>query len=205
MIYFAKRLSEEKLYKNVDLIGFGAQEDWYATLKDNFDGWSKRRLRKKMKRLGYLIGSRHFVLSKGVKNIDSVIAIDAVAIGTPKIVSGDSFVKSTLSTDFFKDLESIKIGGFRIKPGKRSAVGIGCDHLPFLVAGVPSTWIIASRGTPTEKNIFGYILNHDNIPNYCTAGDTYNNLIKETSNEEIIRNFKLLSDSLIQYIGKRKL
>jgi Zn-dependent M28 family amino/carboxypeptidase len=203
LIYLAKKLYEEKLLKNVILAGFGAQEDWYASLIESYNSWSLKRLRKKMKRLDYLVGSRHYVLSKGIHDIDSVIAIDAVGIGTPRVISKDSFGSSTLKSDLLKGLDSAKVGGFRIKPGRRSAVLIGCDHLPFRVAGVPSTWIIASRGISSEKNIFGNILNHDNIPNYGTAKDTYENLIKESSNEEIINNFELLSNSLIEYVKER--
>lgn len=205
LIYFARRLSCENLSKNVVLIGFGAQEDWYANLKNVDNNMVSHRVRKKMKRLGYLIGSRYHVLSKGIKDIDSVIAVDAVGIGLPKVVSRDSFGPSTLNSELLKGLESIRVRGFRVKPGKRSAVIIGCDHLPFRVAGVPSSWIIASKGVSPEKNFLGNMLNSDNIPNYASIHDTFENLKKESSNEIIDRNFDLIGNSLISYIKERPL
>jgi hypothetical protein len=205
LIYFAKKLYTEKLAKNIMLVGFGAQEDWYASLKEDYSSETNRKVRKKIKLLGYLIGSRYYVFSRGVKDIDSVIAIDAVGIGLPKIVCRDSFGSSTLNPELLKGLEGIRVRGFRYKPGKRSVEVIGCDHLPFRIAGVPSTWIIATRGMSPEKNFLGNILNHDNIPNYGTALDTFENLKKESSNEIVQRNFDLISKSLINYIKERLL
>lgn len=205
LIYFVKKLSESRLNKNVLIVGFGAQEDWDATLKKNYDHDIPMKSVKKMKRLRYLVGSRHFVLSNGIKDIDSVIAIDAVGIGNPKIISQDSFGPSTLNSELLKGLEDLKIRGFRYKPGRRSVELIGCDHLPFRVSGVPSTWIFASRGEYVEKSFLGYILNHDNIPNYGTIRDNYENLAKETTDEELLRTFDIISDSLLNYIKERPL
>ncbi|MEF8879507.1 MAG: M28 family peptidase [Candidatus Thermoplasmatota archaeon] len=202
LIYFAKKISDMNLNKNLEIVGFGAQEEWDAKLNRDYKTNLSKRVRKKMKRLGYLMGSRHYVLSKGIENIDSVIAIDAVGIGTPKKVIRDSFGKSTLHYSL-SGLENIKIRGFRYKPGKRTVEVIGCDHLPFRLAGTPSTWIIATKGKLTEKNFLGYILNHNNIPNYGTSQDTFRNLQRETSEKIIKRNFDLLATALIDFIKRR--
>jgi len=202
LIYFAEKLSHMNLKKNIELIGFGAQEEWDAKLKMNYQTKLKNKVKEKMKRLGYLIGSRHYVLSKGIENIDSVIAIDAVGIGTPNNVIRDSFGKSTLDVSL-SGLENIRVRGFRYKPGKKTVEVIGCDHLPFRLAGVPSTWIIAKKGELVEKNFLGYILNHDNIPNYGTSRDNFENFQKETSEKIIKKNFDLLSCALTDFIMKR--
>jgi len=203
LIYFAKALAAENVKRNILLIGFGAQEEWYAKLLNVDETSIPPKIHKKFERLGYLLGSRYHVLSHGVRNIDSVIAIDAVGIGIPKVVCRDSFGKSTLDSKLLDGLEEIKIRGFRYKPGKRTVEAIGCDHLPFRIAGVPSTWIIATKGVSEEKNFLGYVLNHENIPNYATRNDTFNNLLRVSSEREIERNFDLISKSLLRYIKER--
>lgn len=205
LIFFAETLSQLDLNKNIKLIGFGAQEEWAAELKKDYKTDISKRFIKKMIRLGYLLGSRHYVLSEGIKNIDSVIAIDAVGIGTPKNVIRDSFGKSTLDPLLLPGLETIEVRGFRYKPGKKSVESIGCDHLPFRVSGVPSTWIIANKGELSEKNSLGYNLNHNNIPNYATLGDTFENLKKETSADILKTNYDLIKNELIDFIRRRSL
>ncbi|HEC81569.1 MAG TPA: M28 family peptidase [Thermoplasmatales archaeon] len=205
LIYFAKVLAAEKVKRNFLLIGFGAQEEWYGKLLNVDDTSTPFKVRKKFERLGYLLGSRYHVLSNGVKNIDSVIAIDAVGIGVPRVVCRDSFGKSTLDSKLLNGLGEIKIRGFRYKPGKRTVEAIGCDHLPFRISGVPSTWIIAAQGVLKEKNFLGYILDHENIPNYATKNDTFSNLLKVSSEREIERNFNLISRSLVRYVIERSI
>jgi len=203
LIYFAEKLSQINFNKNIKIVGFGAQEEWDAKLRDGYTTNLSKIIRGKINRLGYLIGSRHYVLSKGINDIDSVIAIDAVGIGSPKIVIRDSFGKSTLTPSLMPGFEKIKIRGFRYKPGKKTVEVIGCDHLPFRIAGVPSTWIIANKGELTEKNSLGCILNHSNIPNYGTSSDTFENFIRETSVNTLKNNYDLISNALLNFIRKR--
>ena len=203
LIFLAEKLSKKKFKKNVKIIGFGAQEDWNAKLKKKYKTNLSNNVRKKFEKLGYLIGSRHYVLSNDIKNIDSVVAIDAVAIGTPKNVIRDSFGKSTLDPSLLPGLENIKVRGFRYKPGNKTVEVIGCDHLPFRISGIPSTWIIAQKGSLVEKSFLGNILNHDNIPNYGTSDDSFDNLINHTSEKTITYNFDLICNEIINFIEKR--
>lgn len=197
LIFLAKSLAGMRLKREILLVAFGAQEEWYGTPADVKDTSSG--LIKKFKRFDYLIGSQHYVISHGIDDIESVIAIDAVAIGFPKMVSRDSFGKNTIKQKDL-DLETIKILGFRYRAGKRTVGAISCDHLPFRLMKIPSTWIITTNGYPKERYTLGYVLNHENIPNYGTYRDTFENLLGETTERIVQRNFFIIGEALRRYL-----
>ena len=197
LIGLAERYKGKKPLFTIKLIACGASEDGFT-----FPLVTPKRTELspdsyyKINYIPYMIGARQYVLSnqKNLNKTLAVLSVEAVGIGNPYVISRDYF---TENDPFFINFlvlnaklqgvnaQKIDFTASKLPLGHETA--ISHIYLPFSIAKIPSTFITCMNN-PDDSGI------HDTtkcMPNYLSADDTYENLVKENKNEEQLRKHLL--------------
>lgn len=200
LIGLAERYKYKKPLFTIKLIACGASEDGFtfplvtpkrtALSPDSYY---------KINYIPYMVGTRQYVLSnqENLNKTLAVLSVEAVGIGNPYIISRDYYIENDPFFINFLVLNA-KIHGInaqkidfmasKLPLGQETA--ISHIYLPFSIAKIPSTFITCMNN-PDNSGV------HDTtncMPNYLSIDDTYENLVKENGNEELLR--KHLEDVL---------
>ena len=201
LIGLAEKYKDKKPFFTIKLIAFGASEDGFTfplvmpkRTELSPDSYYK------INYIPYMVGSRQYVLSnqENLNKTIAVLSVEAVGIGKPFVISKDYFIEND---PFFinflvlnaklNGIDAQKIDFMASKLPLGHEVAISHIYLPFSIAKIPSTFITCMNNPDTDSGI------HDTtkcMPNYLSMDDTYENLVKENGNEELLR--KHLQDVL---------
>ncbi|MGF7119450.1 M28 family metallopeptidase [Methanobacterium oryzae] len=193
LIGLAEKYKCKKPLFTIKLIACGASEDGFTfplvtpkRTELSADSYYK------INYIPYMVGARQYVLSnqQNLNKTLAVLSIEAVGIGNPYFVSRDYY---TENDPFFINFlvlnakmhgigaEKIDFMASKLPLGQEAA--ISHIYLPFSIAKIPSTFITCMNN-PDNSGI------HDTtncMPNYLSVDDTYENLVKENMNEELLR------------------
>ena len=190
LIGLAKAYQKERPYFTIKLVAFGAGEDEYTfPLNIQRTKLSPEEFNKIMN-IPYLVGARYYFLeNQNSNNTLAVISLEAVGIGKPCFIAQDSFARNNPSfVDFL--VQNSKLQGYKtekidfISYNSPSAGEVPISHVyvPFSYANIPSTFLTCMNNPNSRSQIHG----NAEIPNYLTVNDTYENLVKNNGNEELL-------------------
>ncbi|MCK9151000.1 M28 family metallopeptidase [Methanobacterium alcaliphilum] len=186
----AKKYGKKKPYLTIKLIGFGASEESFTfPIITPSRTCLKPESYYKILYTPYLIGSRYYVLThqEELENMFAVISLEATGTGTPCFIGKDAFVENNL---FFVNflVSNAKLHGINaqnidftsFEDESKTEGAISHVYLPFSYAGIPSTFLTCMNNPNSSSSSHNTL----EIPEYLTLNDTYDNLVKNSGNED---------------------
>ncbi|MGC9516334.1 MAG: hypothetical protein ACP5C3_01390 [Methanomicrobiales archaeon] len=208
LIGLAEKYKNKKPYYTIKLIGFGAGEDGFTyplilPRRTNLKANSYYQIMY----LPYLVGSRYYILSNQglVNNTVAVLSLEALGIGDPFLVSQDyyavndqNYINFLIFYSNLKDYNLKKIDFMASKMVSGNEAPISHVYLPFSIANIPSTFLTSMKNPNISSGVHD---TQNEMPNYLSSQDTYENLLKENGGREQLEKnleYKLdLVDNLI--------
>lgn len=190
LIGLAEKYQHKKPYYTLKLICFGAGEDEYTFPINTSQRISLNQdEHNKIMYTPYLVGSRYYLLQNqdSINNTIAVISLEAVGIGDPCFVSQDSYVENNQSFVNFLvfnarndgiNAEQIDFMTFNSSTSEKHP--ISHIYLPFSYANIPSTFLTCMKNPDINSVIHG----DQEIPEYLTVNDNYENLVKNNGGEK---------------------